>query len=354
MLSSLRKRLKKVGQPPGTPMYTGKNKFTPHLTVINYTEQDFHEMSGEDLQSCLPSENEKSITWVNVKGLSNTALVEEVTQKFHLHPLTVEDILNVEQRPKIDEYDNYLYISLKLLTWKSKTNSYSIDTFSIVFGKNYVLTFSDCETKIFDLILERLRSSTTQRLRQQGSDYLAYRLLDTIVDQYYIVLEGLGELIEQTEELIIASPTQQNSRNIYRLKRKMLLLRKIIWPIREVISHLLQAEEKLVTPFTRVYLRDVYDHVAQVIDTIEMFRDTLSNMLDMYLSSLTNRMNEIMKVLTIISTIFIPITFIASLYGMNFTNMPELHWQYGYQTALGAMVAIVVIMLVFFKRKNWL
>lgn len=354
MFSDLRKGVKKVGQPPGTALYTGKNKAPSCVHVIRYTEHDFHETTGNTLKEALPDTKEKGITWINVEGLNNVSLIEEVASLYQLHPLTVEDILNVEQRPKIDEYEKYLYVSLKILVWNDKRHTYSIEPFNIIFGKNFVLTFIDHKTDIFHLVHERLRSGSMQRLRQQGSDYLAYRLIDTIVDQYFVVLEGLGELIETTEELIIASPTQQNSRTIYRLKRKMLLLRKIVWPMREVISHLLQAEEKLVTPFTRVYLRDIYDHVVQAIDNIEMFRDMLSSMLDMYLSSLTNRMNEVIKVLTVISTIFIPITFIASLYGMNFSSMPELHWRYGYQTALLTMILIVVIMLIYFRRKKWI
>lgn len=353
MLSGLRKDIKKVGQPPGTPLYTGKNKATPNISVITYNEHDFHETSGKTFKECLPAKLEKGITWVNVEGLHDTALIEEITHFYQLHPLTLEDILNVAQRPKIDEYDDYLYIAIKILAWKSKTQTYSIDPFSIIISKNFVLTFIDRPTTIFNLVKERLRSSATQRLRQQGTDYLAYRLIDSVIDQYFVVLESLGEIIEKTEEKIIASPSQENARTLYRLKRKMLLLRKTIWPMREVISHMLQVEEQLITPFTRVYLRDVYDHVVQVMDNVEMFRDMLASMLDMYLSSLTNRMNEIIKVLTVIATIFIPITFIASYYGMNF-NLPETHWAHGYQMVISLMIITVVIMLIYFQRKKWL
>jgi magnesium transporter len=208
--------------------------------------------------------------------------------------------------------------------------------------------------RILIFIREKLRNPGSQRLRKYGADYLVYRLIDTVVDQYFVVLEGLGELIEDVEEHIIAEPTQKNSSTIYRLKRQMLMLRKAIWPMREVISHLLQAEEKNISAHTRIYLRDVYDHTVQAIDTIEIFRDMLSGMLDMYLSSLTTRMNEIMKVLTIISTIFIPITFIASIYGMNFKYMPELQMHAGYPITLGLMAVVTIIMIIYFRVKKWL
>jgi magnesium transporter len=329
MLNELRKRAGKAGQPPGTPVYTGsKKKIVPRVTATS--------------------------TWINVEGLNNPALIEEISQRYHLHPLTVEDILNVQQRPKIEEFNDYVFITLKILVWNSRRKTFFSEQFSIAFGKNFVLTFQEHETHFFKPLVERMRSSGNQRLRQQSCDYLVYRLIDIIVDQYFVVLEGMGELIESIEEKIISSPTPKNSRTLYGLKRKMLTLRKAIWPMREMSSHLLQTEEAFISPFTRVYFRDVYDHTAQAIDTVETFRDMLAGLLDVYLSSLTNRMNEIMKILTIISTIFIPITFIASVYGMNFEFMPELHWHAGYPMAIGIMFDVTLVMLAFFRSKKWI
>lgn len=354
MFPDVRKRVKKVGQPPGTAVYTGKKTTETQLTVVEYSPHDFHEITGKTLAECLTDQKENVITWVNVVGLSDVALIQELAERYHLHPLTVEDILNVEQRPKVEEFDGYEFLTLKILAWDPKKNTFTAEQFSIAFGKKFILTFQESPTTIFHTIYERLRSSSVQRLRQQGSDYLVYRLLDCAVDYYFVVLEAIGDLIETAEERIIASPNPQTMRVLYRLKRQMLSLRKIIWPMRELISHLLQTEEVAVTPFTRVYMRDLYDHIVQAIDTVETFRDMLSSMLDMYLSSLTNRMNEIMKTLTIIATIFIPITFVASLYGMNFVYMPELHWHWGYFTVLGVMGLVVVVMLIYFRRKKWI
>lgn len=354
MFSEVRKRARKAGQPPGTATYTGDKTKETQITVTTYDAEHHHEKCGSQLSECLPSKHTHGIVWINVEGLKNTAMVQELADLFELHPLTVEDILNTEQRPKIEEFKGYLFITLKQLHWQAKTTSFSIEQFSLVIGENFVLTFQEQDTTLFDPIRKRLESTSKQRLREQGPDYLAYRLIDTIVDQYFIVLEALGNDIEKTEELIISAPTQQNSRTIYRLKRQLLLLRKAIWPMREVISHLLHAEEKIITSFTRIYIRDLYDHTVQAIDTIETFRDMLSSMLDMYISSLTNRMNEVIKTLTIIATIFIPITFIASVYGMNFADMPELRWEYGYPGIWGVFIVITVIMLIYFRRKKWL
>lgn len=355
MFSEVRKRAKKVGQPPGTAMYTGtKHDMTPTIHVITYDENSCHEQSGTRLEDCLSETPASGITWVDVKGLNDVNLIEQISNRFNLHPLTVEDILNVEQRPKVDEFEAYLFITLKVLQWNHKKATFAIHQLSLVLGDKFVLSFHETDSTIFENVQQRLCSQKNQRMRQQGCDYLIYRLIDAAIDEYFIVLEALGDAIAAVEEDIIVTPQPQNSRAIYKLKRKMLLLRKAVWPMREVISHLLNLDSDIITKFTRIYLRDVYDHTVQSIDSIDTFRDMLSSMLDMYLSSLTNRMNEIMKTLTIITTIFIPITAIASIYGMNFAEIPGLKWHYGYPTAIASMVLIAIGMLIYFKRKKWI
>lgn len=355
MFSDIRKRSKKAGMPPGTLIYTGTNKETaPSITVVNYSATAYYEQTGADLEHCLPPETPPdSTTWINIDGLNNLELIKEMAKRYDLHPLTVEDILNIEQRSKIEEFENYIFITLKVLHWHVKKNTYVAKELSLIIGDHFILTFQDGPSTLFDGIRERLKNSLQQNLRKQMGDYLAYRIIDSVIDQYFLVLEALGDQIESVEEAIVANPTKEIERKLYHLKRQTLLLRKIIWPIREVVNHLSKIEGKLISPFTHIYLRDVYDHTAQALDSVEFFREMLSNMLDIYLSSITNRMNEIMKVLTIITTTFIPATFIASVYGTNFTNIPGLHWQWGFYTALASMICIIIGMLAYFRRRGW-
>lgn len=353
MFREVRKRAKKAGQPPGSAIYTGKKQSETKITVLTYSEHDFHEYRAKTLEEVLPANQESGVTWIHVEGLQNVSLIQELAKRYHIHPLTVEDILNVDQRPKVEEFENYLFITLKMLIWNEKKCTFSTEQIHFILGKNFLLSFQEGENTYFKPIGERLRGSANQRMRQQGSDYLVYRLMDLIVDYYFVVLEGLGDQIEQIEDIIITDPKPENTRTIYRLKRRLMTLRKSIWPLREVISHLIQMDN-IFTPFTRIYLRDLYDHVVQAIDTVETCRDISASLLDVYLSSITNRMNEIMKTLTIIATIFIPITFIASFYGMNFQDMPELHWRYGYITVIALMIIMVFGMFVYFRKKKWI
>jgi magnesium transporter len=351
----LRTRVQKSGQSPGTAMYTGDEvDGLPTITVVNYHDGNVQKKIGHRLKECLFPEGTKGITWINVEGLKDADLIKEVAAQYSLHPLTVEDILNVEQRPKVEEFDEYYFVVLRMLASPSDEDNFSVEQISIVFGQNFVLSFQEKGFHLFDIIRDRIAMSSGQRLRQNGSDYLAYRLIDVVVDKYFIVLEKLSEKIESTEEEIMANPSTENAHQLYYLKHQILTARKAIWPMREAISHLLQCDNELISSYTRVYLRDVYDHIVQAIDAMEGFRDVLSSMMDIYLTSLTNRMNEIMKVLTIIATIFIPITFIASVYGMNFDYMPELHYHWGYYTVLGVMFCVVSTMLIFFRCKKWL
>lgn len=356
MFSEVRKRVKKAGQPPGSATYTGpKSDKEPIITVVTWDAHKSHELVAHRLEDCLSEiENTSGMTWINVEGLNNVELIKQLAERYQLHPLTIEDILNVGQRPKVEEFPHYLFITLKVIYFRKKAVKFVTKQLSLIMSKKFVLTFQEHDTTLFDSIRAHLHAGPHQRLREQGSDYLVYRLIDAVIDEYFVVLEATGDEIEKVEELIISNPTQQNSRTIYRLKRQMIQLRKSIWPLREAISHLLHVDETFVTNFTRTYLRDVYDHTVQAIDTLETFRDMLSSLLDVYLSSVTNRMNEIMKTLTIIATIFIPITAIASIYGMNFPDLFMVHWRWGSEVVLGLMGLLALVMLIYFRKKDWI
>lgn len=357
MFSEVRKRVKKIGQPPGSPTYTGAKTDKPTtITIVTYDNHQSHEVIVHSFEDCLAEfEKATGIIWVNVDRLNNVELIKQIAEYFKIHPLTIEDILNVGQRPKVEEFTNYIFITLKVITPRKKiTTKFISRQIGLVMGKKFVLSFQEHATSLFDAIYLHLRSGPHQRIRENGSDYLVYRLIDVIIDEYFLVLETIGDGIEKIEESIIAKPVQQNARNIYRLKRQMLLLRKAIWPLREAISHLLHIDETFISNFTRIYLRDVYDHAMQAIDTLETFRDMISSLLDMYLSGVTNRMNEIMKTLTIIATIFIPITAIASIYGMNFPNLFLLNWRYGSTVIFSLMILMALGMIIYFRKKKWI
>ena len=355
LFADLRQRAKKAGQAPGTlTLSDEKQDKKTFITVTTFNEQYCQVATGTQLKECLSEQTTPGITWVNIEGFNNLELMDELKNRFSIHPLTIEDILNANQRPKVEEFDGYLFLTLKMLRFSSLESALSIEQVAIVFGEHFVLSFLESKSSIFDTIRTKLQSTTTQRLRQQKSDYLTYRLLDAIVDDYFVILENLGEEIESIESKIISSPTPHNSRVIYRLKHQMLLLRKAIWPMREMISHLLYEEDSIITKFTRVYLRDLYDHAMQAIDTIETFREMLSSMLDMYLSGLTMRMNEIVKTLTIITTIFIPITALASIYGMNLPDIPLMKSSKGFLIVSVTMITSIVGMVLYFRKKRWI
>lgn len=355
MLSEIKVRMLKAHQPPGTLVYTGNNSdLPPNIRIIRYSAQGYEQKTGATLAEVILPTLESGVTWLHVQGLHDIDLMGQLAQQYNLHSLTVEDILNIEQRPKIEEFENYIFITLKILQPKSKQKSFNAKSLSLVMGKNFVLSFEDERSALFDSIAERIRRHPDQWLEKRSEDYLVYRLIDTVVDGYFFVLEEINDRIEKVEDLIITKPSKRNVGSIYQLKKQILKIRKSIWPLREIISHLLNIEDDLVSASVKLYLRDVHDHINQAMDIVETFRDTLANMLDVYLSTLSYRMNEIMKVLTIIATIFMPITFISSIYGMNFHYMPELQWRWAYPAVLGLMVAIVLWMLRYYRRKNWL
>lgn len=320
---------------------------------MNYDESQFQEKEAKTLEECFPYKGSPSITWINVDGIHQIETFEKLGKCFELHPLTLEDILNTDQRPKVEDFGDYMYVVLKMFSYEDKSNEILIEQVSLILGPNFVLSFQEDVGDVFDPIRERIRNGKG-KIRKMGADYLVYTLLDAIVDNYFIILEKIGEQIEFIEERLIINPASDTLNTIHKLKREMLFLRKSVWPLREVISNMERVESSLIKGSTKIYLRDVYDHNIQIIDTIETLRDMLSGMLDIYLTSISNRLNAVMKVLTIIATIFMPLTFLAGIYGMNFKYMPELEWKWGYPLILLIMFSIGVSMLFYFKRKKWL
>ena len=350
----IKKRSSKAGLPPGTLMYVGEKKVeTVRITYIDYDEKNFDEKQVSNVEDCFAFKTTPTVTWINIDGLHDVEIIEKLGKHFELHPLVLEDILHTGQRPKCEDYEKYIFIVLTMLGYNDDHQTVETEQVSIVLGSNFVISFQERIGDVFEQIRDRLRNAKG-RIRKMGPDYLSYSLIDAIVDSYFSILEKMGEKIEFLEEELVTDPTEQTLQQIHRLKREMIILRKSVWPLREVISGLQRTESALIKEPTSLYLRDVYDHTIQIIDTIESFRDMVSGMVDLYLSSLSNKMNSVMKVLTIIATIFIPLTFIAGIYGMNFKYMPELELRWGYGIALLAMVIVTVIMLIYFRRKKWL
>lgn len=354
MLKFLKKRSVKGGLPPGTPVHIGEKKTEKtKITLIDYDESQYQEKEVETFEGCMECLGKSTVTWINIDGIHEVNVIKEVGRKFNLHPLILEDIVNTGQRPKAEDYKDYLFIVLKMLFYDSKEKQIQTEQVSLILGSNFVISFQEREGDVFERVRERIRSGKG-RIRKEGVDYLAYALMDAIVDEYFVIMEKIGEVIESLEEELEQQPTEKTSQKIHRLKRELIFLRKSVWPIRDILSSLERGTSFLIKESTSVYLRDVYDHTVQAIDTVETFREMISGMLDTYLSSVSNRMNEVMKILTIIATIFIPLTFIAGIYGMNFQYMPELGWRYGYFAVLGVMAGVVVFMVLYFRRKGWL
>lgn len=350
----VKKRSTKTGLPPGVLIHIGEKKAEKvRINILDYDEIQFKEKEAKTIEECFPFKDTPTITWINIDGLHEVDVIEKIGKNFDFHPLLLEDILNTEQRPKIEDFESHIYLVLKMLYYEDRTKKINSEQISIIFGRNFVISFQEKEVDVFNPIRERIRTGKG-RIRKMGADYLAYSLIDAIVDNYFTILEKVGEDIEEVEETMIINPTPRTLHALHTLKRKMISLRKSVWPLREVISTFERSDSSLILDTTRIYLKDVYDHTIQVIDTVETFRDILSGMLDVYLSSISNKMNEIMKVLTIIATIFIPLTFIAGVYGMNFENMPELKWQWGYPAIWFVMLIIGISMLVYFRKKKWL
>jgi magnesium transporter len=337
-----------AGLSPGSLVHIGQKKTEAvSIRAFDYDENEFTEKTVTDYEECRPFRDSPQVTWIDVVGLHDPKVIESIGQLFGLHPLIQEDILNTEQRPKAEIFEDYIYVVLKTLTTDKASESLSVEQVSLIIGSNYVISFQEQPSDVFDSVRERIRTGKG-RIRKCGADYLAYRLIDSIIDNYFVVMENLGEKTEVLEDKVLVDANEGVLHEIYVVKREIVLMRKAVWPLRELIAVLQRGETRLIQESTQVYLRDIYDHSIQALDTVETFRDIMAGLMDIYLSSISNRMNAIMKVLTIIATLFIPLTFIAGVFGMNFAWMP------GYPACLALMATVAGGMLVFFRRNRWL
>ena len=348
----------KPGSPPGT-LSIEADATPPKIILIDYNETNYIRNEVETPEECIPYLDTESVSWVDVQGLGNEDILKRLGRVFNLHPLVLEDVVNVPQRPKVEDYEDQLVIIARMVLPNNEAIGFHSEQVSLVLGKHYLLTVQEePEHDCFEHVRERIRN-TKSILRKQNADYLAYTLLDAIIDGFFPVLEAYGEQIEDLEEEVVANPTRQTLHKIYLVRRELLTLRRAIWPQRDAINSLIRDDTDLISDHVQVYLRDCYDHAIQVIDMVETYRELASGLMDVYLSAVGNRMNEVMKFLTVISTIFIPLTFVAGIYGMNFNteisplNMPELNWYWGYPICLAAMAAIAAGLIYFFWRRGW-
>ena len=354
MPKHVKRRSQKAGLPPGSLIYTGdKGEAKTRITLTDYDEQGLRSREITSLDECPTLPERSGVTWIDVSGISQVGHLERLGECFKLHPLVLEDILNVDQRPKVEDYEDYLFIVIKAISSKPEIDEIVAEQISLILGANYVLSFHENSEDLFKPVRERLLTAKG-RIRKAGADYLAYALMDLIVDNYFVTLEQFGEQVEFMEDEVVRQPMPATLQTVHHLKNHMIILRRSLWPLREVIARLERRESPLISEATAVFFKDVYDHTIIAIDTVETYRDILSGLLDIYLSSVSNRMNEIMKVLTIIATIFMPLTFLAGVYGMNFKYMPELQWHYAYFGLWAIMILLAGCMVLYFKKRKWI
>ena len=351
----IKKVVKKTGAAPGTLVHVGEKKLEKvEISLMQYDTKQVSHRPVENVEALFPlNKTPDTVNWINLYGLHDITVIQALGDQFNIHPLVLEDILNTGQRPKVEEYDNCLFAVLKMLYYSEEDTLVRSEQVSFILGDHFVITFQEVKGDVFAGVRERINSGRP-RIRTGGCDYLLYALMDSVVDHYFVILDRIGMNIESIEEMLMDSSDQDILHTIHELKREVIYLRKQVWPLREVINTILKQESNFVKESTHLFFRDVYDHTIQVIDTIESYRDVLQGLLDLYMSNVSNRMNEVMKVLTIIATIFIPITFIAGIYGMNFKYIPELEWKWGYAAVWGVMSGIVLLLLYFFKKNKWL
>jgi len=345
---------KPSGLAPGTLIHTGVQKIEKSIiSLIEFNEEQLNENASVSIEQALTKQDSSLTSWINVYGLHDIPLLEKIGIYFNVHPLVMEDIVNTYQRPKSEEYEKQIYCVLKTFQFDPETNEIQSEQVSFILGENYILSFQEKKNNFLEPVRDRLRKGKG-RIRKDGAGYLLYALIDALIDTYFGILEQLGDNIELLESELIEDPKPENRETIYKMRRELLLLRKSVWPLREMLGGLLRSDSGLISDSTQIFFRDVHDHAIQIIDTIETYRDMISGMLDTYLTSISNRMNEVMKVLTIIATIFIPLTFIAGVYGMNFVNFPELEWKWIYPWGFWGMIIVIGgLMFMYFKRKKW-
>lgn len=342
----------------GRPMFNGRQMFPMkkkpvRVTVIDYDEKHLEERRVSQIEDVFPFKKTDTVTWINIDGVHDIELIEKVGNHFGMHPLLIEDILDTTKRPKTVDYGDYLFTIMRTLSFNKLKEKIEAEQISIVLGKNFVISFQEREGDVFDKIREDIRNEKG-KIRKSGPDYLVYSLLDATVENCFAMLEGIENQIQELQDKLVGSPSATVLKKIHYLRLEVLHIRKTIWPLRETVNSLYRSESKLIQKSTRLYLRDVYENTIQAIENMDILWEMTIGMIDTYLSSASNRMNEVMKVLTIISTIFIPLTFITGIYGMNFKNLPELEWENGYYMALGGMLSIALFMLYYFKKKKWL
>ena len=344
-------RYKKSGFQPGEMLYTGDKNQEPNIHIFQFNEKEVIETDLKTLDRCMDV-NGKYVTWINIDSVSNPALIEKIGECMNLNPLTMEDILTIGQRPKCENFKDYIFVILNMLRFNKNGNSIIKEQLSIILAENIVITFQDgIEGDVFDKLRYRIREGKG-KIRENGVDFLFYSIMDAVIDEYFIVLENIGENIEEIEETLLSSKKESTVRLIQGMKKELVFLRKEIWPVRELLIELDRNDSKFIKSETKVFLRDIYDHVAQLIDTVEILRDILSEQFDIYLSDINNRINEVMKFLTVIMTVFMPLTFLTGLYGMNFKFMPGLDNPLGFYIMLGAMASVTLVMLMFFKMRK--
>jgi magnesium transporter len=349
----VRRRGKKKGADPGTLVHTGARRVeTVRFQLFEY-DGEVRERMPKSVPECFPFGPKGYVTWLNIDGLHDVEAVRSIGEQAHLHPLVMEDVLSTGQRPKVEDYGQQLYIVIRMLNYNETTDAIEEDQLSLILGDSYVITFQEEPGDSFDPVRARIRSGKGT-IRGRGPDFLAYSLIDAAVDEYFTVIEKIGDRIEELEHRVLAEPGPETVNDVHHLKRELLVMRKAVWPVRDVLNSMIRDQTPLISADTRLFLRDAYDHIVQVIDNVETMRDLVSGMLELYLTSVSHRLNEIIKVLTIISTIFIPLTFIAGVYGMNFDYMPELRWKWGYPAVLLVMLGVAVVMLRYFRRHKWI
>ena len=344
----------KAGLPPGSLVYIGEERTEPvRISVIDYDETHFHETEIKTVKECLPFKDAATVTWIQIEGIHDVSVIEDIGRYFGVNSLVLEDLMTPSHLPKIEIHDNYIFIILKNLDYNAASVGVSREQIGLIIGNNFVISLQESRGTLFTSVQRRLRNAQG-RIRKMQADYLAYVLIDVIVDHYFIVLEQLSDQLESVEEEAITNPTSEVLGKINILRREFLVLRRPILPLRDVLNEVLDEDTPLFTQDTNLYFRDVYDHLMQVIHTLETLRSAVSDLFDTYTSAVSHRTNEAMKVLTIVATFFIPLTFIAGIYGMNFKSMPELEAPWGYPAVLLVMVGIGIAMFIYFKLKKWL